>query len=395
MYSPIITIDPKKIARMMDTDAFEVPLKKFVQVFKQFEPSLFEEGNETELYKIIKNYSKNYPDKDVKWVIQKILPKYTAELRAKQSPIFEELDNLAENLPEEYKYQYKLLKAETRDRLDYKPIALKFSKKDFLYKLDKINEYHSKRKNPKIDRIMARLLEEAQRLPASAEPNSAIKQKQIIERINRILKSSILKDDEHLNKLIDNSKSRLNHEKVIVPFSRKNFIYDIDKMLKELPDKNLCRKMIAQAEKLPTSSNSLAAFIVKLRNESSERVAYKILDPSMASVEHILPASCGGPDEMKNFGCASRKMNTERGNMNFEKWLKRYPNIGKYCQRQVDKYIELANSGIFGGDSKKLQIIEDFKQSIKTQSNDKIILDTSRLNPPPVQPKSDCTVKKV
>ena len=57
MYSPIITIDPKKIARMMDTDAFEVPLKKFVQVFKQFEPSLFEEGNETELYKIIKNYS--------------------------------------------------------------------------------------------------------------------------------------------------------------------------------------------------------------------------------------------------------------------------------------------------------------------------------------------------
>ena len=33
MYSPIITIDPKKIARMMDTDAFEVPLKKFIQIF--------------------------------------------------------------------------------------------------------------------------------------------------------------------------------------------------------------------------------------------------------------------------------------------------------------------------------------------------------------------------
>ena len=225
-------------------------------------------------------------------------------------------------------------------------------------------------------------------------PYTTLFRSQIINRIEKIIRASILSEDKHLNTLIDNSKNRLNRKKVIIPFSRKNFIYDIDKMLKELPDEDLHKKMIAQAEKLPSSSNSLPAFIVKLRNESSERVAYKILDPSMASVEHILPASCGGPDEMKNFGCASRKMNTKRGSINFVEWLKQYPNIEKYCQRQMDKYIELANAGMFNGDDKKLQLIDNFKNAIITQSEGQIILDTSKFNPPP-PPIFTVPVKKV
>ena len=50
LYSEIITVDPKRVAKMMKTDAFEVPLKKFVQVFKPFEVSLFKDTNETKLY---------------------------------------------------------------------------------------------------------------------------------------------------------------------------------------------------------------------------------------------------------------------------------------------------------------------------------------------------------
>ena len=140
LYSEIITIDPKRIAKLMKTDAFEVPMKKFMQVFKPFEESLFKDTNETKLYRIIKANSEKYPDMSVSELVQKIAPGHEKKLRSIQAPIFSEIDELAKSLPEEQRYAYKLLRAETQNKLDGKPIKARFSTKDFKYKLEKLRK---------------------------------------------------------------------------------------------------------------------------------------------------------------------------------------------------------------------------------------------------------------
>lgn len=382
LYSEIITVDPKRVAKMMKTDAFEVPLKKFMQVFKPFEQSLFKDTNETKLYEIIKEQSEVNPDMDVKGVVQKIAPVHLKRLRKKQGVIFKDLDELAQKLPESHRYRYKLLRSETQDKLDYKPVVVRFSSKEFKYKLSKIADFVSQRKDLKADKAMQRLIKEAEKLPSSSSYNAIEKQKKIIEDINILLQTSVLSKNEQLNDLITISRDRLNNKKVVVPFSRKNFLYDLDKLTSDISDKNLRDEMLNLAETLPTSSNSLSAFIVKIKNESSEKIAYRILDPSMASVEHLFPASHGGPDELYNFACASRKENTERGNLPFITQLKKRPLTKIYAQRQMDKYIELANQGVFKKCKMPLSYIDDFKNKIEELSNKRIVLDTSKLNPP-------------
>lgn len=380
LYSEIITVDPKRVAKMMKTDAFEVPLKKFVQVFKPFEVSLFKDTNETKLYEIIKEQSEINPDMDVKGVVKKIAPIHLKRLRKKQGVIFKDLDELAQKLPESHRYRYKLLRSETQDKLDYKPVVVRFSSKDFKYKLSKISEYISQRKDLKADKTMQRLIKEAEKLPSSSSYNAIEKQKKIIEDINILLQTSTLSKNEQLNDLINISRDRLNNKKVVVPFSRKNFLYDLDKLTSGIQDKALRDEMLDLAETLPTSSNSLSAFIVKIQNESSEKIAYRILDPSMASVEHLTPASLGGEDELYNFACASRKENTERGNLLFTTQLKKIPKTKVYAQKQMDRYIELANQGVFQKCKMPLSYIEDFKNKMYEKSQGRIVLDTSKLN---------------
>lgn len=381
LYSEIITVDPKRIAKMMKTDAFEVPLKKFIQVFKPFEVSLFKDTNETKLYEIIKEQAEANPDMDVKGVVQKIAPIHLKRLRKKQGVIFKDLDELAQKLPESHRYRYKLLRSETQDKLDYKPVVVRFSSKEFKYKLAKISEYVAQRKDLKSDKTMQRLIKEAEKLPSSSSYNAIEKQKKIIEDINILLQTSTLSKNEQLNDLIKVSRDRLNNKKVVVPFSRKNFLYDLDKLTSGIQDKALRDEMLNLAETLPSSSNSLSAFIVKIQNESSEKIAYRILDPSMASVEHLTPASLGGEDELYNFACASRKENTERGNLLFTTQLKKRPLTKIYAQRQMDKYIELANQGVFEKCKMPLSYIEDFKNKMNEKSQGRIVLDTSKLKP--------------
>lgn len=380
LYSEIITIDPKRIAKMMKTDAFEVPLKKFMQVFKPFEVSLFKDTNETRLYEIIKEHAEISPDIDVKGVVQKIAPVHLKRLRKKQGFIFKDLDELAQKLPESHRYRYKLLRAETQDKLDYKPVVVRFSSKEFKYKLSKIRDYVAQRKDLKSDSTMQKLIKEAESLPSSSSYNAIEKQKKIIENINILLQTSPLSKNEQLNDLIQVSRDRLNNKKVVVPFSRKTFLYELDKLTSDIPNKALRDEMLNLAETLPTSSNSLSAFIVKIQNETSEKIAYRILDPSMASVEHLTPASLGGEDELYNFACASRKENTERGNLLFATQLKKRPKTKIYAQKQMDKLIELANQGIFKKCKMPLSYIEDLKNTMYEKSQHRIVLDTSKLN---------------
>ncbi len=53
-------------------------------------------------------------------------------------------------------------------------------------------------------------------------------------------------------------------------------------------------------------------------------------------VEHILPQSKGGADEMYNFGGAGTRVNADRGNIDFVEQIKRMPETEQNSQK-IDK----------------------------------------------------------
>ena len=82
---------------------------------------------------------------------------------------------------------------------------------------------------------------------------------------------------------------------------------------------------------------------------------------------------------MKNYGGATSYINSKRGNIPFEEQLRKVPDTPIHCQNYVDRLIEYANAGIFEKENIDPIYIENFVDTIKQESNGKLILDTSKL----------------
>ena len=151
------------------------------------------------------------------------------------------------------------------------------------------------------------------------------------------------------------------------------------KLLEFLPDKKLKKKMLETAEKLPTSRENVSAYVMKYVNESSEKIIYRLLWPSMASIEHIYPRSCGGVDDISNFGGACTRENSDRKSLDFIEQIKLKPETKYNCQKYVNKLIELAKNGVFDELNIDIKYIEEFKNTIYEESQGQICLDISKL----------------
>lgn len=377
MYTGIPMIDPKILTKFIKAQVFNRPSSQLLQVLEPYKDRFV--GMEAKVFELITERAKIHPDKNIQELLKEVEPVYKRRLRKKQAPIFHDLEELARELPQKYHYKFKQLMVDTHKKLDEKPVIIPFSSYEFKYKLSKIKDDILKSENVKAKKVMNKLLKESKRFSNTTNANTIEHQKNVVDFIEIILRKSVLKNNEALKNLIEVSKSRLTKEEVIVPFSRKSFIYDIAKLIEDLPDKNLQEKFITTAQKLPTSQESMSAYVLKISAESPEKIGHRILWPYLASVEHILPRSCGGKDIMDNFGGASTRANSNRKSVDFVTHLKQHPEIRENCQKYVDKLIELYHDGVF----RKLNItpkyVIDFKKTILTQSNGMLNLDISKL----------------
>ena len=375
MYSGIEMIDPKSVTRMLKNGTFQKPVSRVIEVLTPYEKSIT--GIEAKVFDIIKETAQSSPDKNLHELMQEIAPRFKKRLRKKQIPVFQELTEASH----EYRYKFKQFMEDTNKKLNNEPIVVPFSSYEFKYKLDKIKEDIEKGENIKAIKVMNKLQKEANKFTNSTTANTIDRQKNTLSFMYKILKHSVLKENTALNNLFNTSKSRLNKERIVIPFNRKSFIYDLSKLIKDIPDQQLLEKMISIAQKLPTSKQSTSAYILKSLTASSDKIGYRLLWPSIASVEHIYPKSCGGPDLMYNFGGACCRENTERQNIDFMKQLKRCPQTKENCQKYIDKLIELANSGVFAKHNINVKYILDFKNTIYRQSRKTLNLDISKLKP--------------
>ena len=376
MYSGITMINPKVLSRMIKNETFFKPSSQVLEMLNRYDCY---DGMEKQMITLLMQRAKIHPEKTIHELLQEVEPVYRKRLYKKQAPVFYELKEIFDTLPEQYQEQFAQLLEKSEKKLSKKPVYEPFSSYEFKYKLAKIKETIVQSDNLKAKKVMNKLLKESKKLALETNTNTIDQQIQVVGMMDWVLKKSILKDNIELQELIATSKARLTNQEIVIPFSRKSFIYDLAKIIEPLNDEILEGKILDTAHKLPTSSQDFSAYVLKCSSEPSDKIGFRLLWPYLASVEHIHPRSCGGPDEMSNFGGATTRENSERKSIDFTEQMKRRSKTPIYCQKYVDRLIELYHQGVFEKHRINPKYIEDFKNAIYRESKGKIDLDISKM----------------
>lgn len=377
MYTGVDVIEPKILKNFMKKNLFNQSIANIIRELTPYENSLL--GQEKEIYGLIKFQAKHFPNAKVKDIINNIVPLYKRQLEKEQEPIFKTLIAYSFSLPEKQKNEFDEFMAKTYCKLRGIPIYERFSYKDYMYKFSKIAYDIKESSSKSTQNVFNKLIKLNNTLEPETNKQNIKKQRKIINKMLDTMVDTTLYEHDALRDLLENSLARLNSQKVLIPFTRKAFIYDLDQILKATNDNYLKDVFINIAKKLPTSKNNIYAYITKLSGESSEKIMQRLIWPSTGSIEHINPRSRGGKNKMKNYGVCCSVINSNRGNTPFPEQIEKVNDIAKYCQKYVDRLIELAHQGIFAKERINVKYIEEFKNTIAIESEGAIILDTSKL----------------
>lgn len=145
-----------------------------------------------------------------------------------------------------------------------------------------------------------------------------------------------------------------------------------------LDEKSEIEPILDIAIKLPTSKNSINAFIVKYHDRSEKEIGERLLNQSVGNIEHIHANSLGGENEAANFMFTTTALNSERGNMPIQSFMKLHPNIPKHCQEYTDDIINAGNKGRLK-DHEWYPYL--FKDTLEEESG--IVVDISKYKIPP------------
>lgn len=380
-YSDIVLVDTKDLELLLEHKVFSKPIRNIVRILKPYEKSLF--PIEKQVYRLMKRTARTNPKMYLDEFLHKLVPHHSKILLEQQRPVFEKLSTLALQMPKEQIVQYNKLLDVTNKKLINEPVIVPFSKKELLYKLKRIKERIVQKDNFKevsdIEKIIKKVEFFEDDMGKAKKPTNK-ELKQFYKTFIYFENSSLQKDKDMVD-LFNATKARLHRVPFEEKFKRKGFIHDLEKIVGQLQDTKLAHKMIQTARELPTSKNSLSAFVVKEANRSSSQIGYDLLADSVGSADHLVAAKAGGDSDIYNYVLASRRYNSERAHSKLSTIIEKDPNVRVYSQNQIDRLIELANSGIFKMCELSSSYILSVARRIKklSPSNDPLNLDTNKL----------------
>ena len=355
LYSDVILLPPGTINEILDANKFSPRLIDVLKQLKTHRDSLF--PVEKEFYNILREAAKKQPGTNLNTFVRSLVPKYHTQLFNTQQDIFERLNLYAPEIPSELLDKYNYLLYTTDEKLHNRQVIIPFSLKEFKYKLSKIGERIGFSGQTEASQTMKELIAVANSIadipkeqrsnPKFKSKKYEYKQKVMISRFQKILEHSVLKNDRDLLELLRISQQQIYKVPTIIPFNRKSFIYEIQKITSLLEDKHLARMIEKDAVSLPTSKEDICALVVKEAERSSDQIVYDLLHGSIGSIDHLLAAHKGGKSDILNYGLASSYMNSQKAHSSFETFIKHYPNVPKCIQRQINRLIQLANDGVF------------------------------------------------
>lgn len=389
LYSNIILMNPEDLRSIMKAHLSSMPLNKLVKKLNPYIDSMF--PIEREVFGMLKTEARIHPKTRLNEFIHKLVPEHSKKLRKLQRPIFEELNHTATSMPSDLLAEYNYLVHITNKKLYNEPVFVPFSIRGFQYKLEKIrkriNSTNNIYKKHDMDKLHT-IANSVTYVPKEKRCGQKFslkryerKQQQMILRFADYFNYSSLKDDRDLKELVEISKGQIFKVPVNIQFNRKSFIYDLQKITERLEDKKLARRMEQLAVSLPTSRDNISAFIMKAADRSAEQIVYDLLGGACGTVDHLLAAHNKGASSLANYGLASANKNSQKAHQSLAVLLEKNPDVRIYCQRQINRLIELANNKTF----KKIglgptYIISLAKKLEKLSSkNDPLILDTSKL----------------
>ena len=386
MYDGKIMIPAALFDSLLKSGVFQYPARYSVKFLKVFEESFSDIPYQ--VFQMVKKRASTHPDDDLQEIFQGLAKSHERKLRATQAPIFNDLIMLSEELPYKQQQAFDDLMYKTYNQLHGKPFKSTFDKTKFQYRLNKIREDMSDLGNARAAKIISKMIAESNNLPEKDNKEALAMQKEIINNLFELSQSNLyLKNYGPLQQLLASSIARLNKIELVIPFSRKAFIADLEEILENVRNDKLKKTMLAKAEELPTSKDAADAFILKYQDSPPDKIAYRLAHLRYSSVEHRIPKSKGGKDSMKNYSGASVVNNSKFGNEDLDKRVEEEPRTPENTQKQLDRFIELANKGKFRKHNIDLLYIIDYKNYTEQASKGLITLDISKLKEKPQKRK--------
>ena len=158
-------------------------------------------------------------------------------------------------------------------------------------------------------------------------------------------------------------------------FKRRTFVDSLEEIRPKENERDILDKIKDKALFLPTSGSSRNAFIVKYSTRTQTEIARRIFLGSTATIEHIVPASKGGTNNIGNFVLASANGNRYRENLPLEKYINRFPKIPTHFQKYIDDIIEAIHNGeLYGYEDYPFMV----KNRVMDESNGRIMLSLAK-----------------
>ena len=159
-------------------------------------------------------------------------------------------------------------------------------------------------------------------------------------------------------------------------FKRKTLLGSLDDIVTSNDkEEEVFAQLKDRAIYLPTSVTSENAFIVKYATRTQQEIAKRLLRVSIGTIEHIKPDSFGGENSINNFILVSGNANSTRANIPLKKFIDRFPDIPKNCQRYINQIIKIIQrGGLRGYELYPYKI----KQTLELESEGRINLDLSK-----------------
>lgn len=218
-----------------------------------------------------------------------------------------------------------------------------------------------------------------------AEVNLIVQQREILDKLNFISWELPEKKGMQLRQLIGETfetifKREPNPKK---RFKRKKVIESFDTFANTLYEPKLKKKIGNTIRDLPTSDNSINAFIVKYAPRTPEEIAMKLHREDFGTLEHIIPDSKGG--RLVIWECSED--NAARGNKHILEQLKEHPEMPDNLQKHFNRLIEIHNVEFELESKNKRNLLKSYIFSLQNEyamaSSGVIKPDISALGPIP------------
>ncbi len=421
MYTGQIMLSKGAYTKLLENNVFNLPLKKLIPILSKYENTMLK--TEHEFFNLMKKAERVNPNLKINDVISRNFIEHQKKLLNIQQPIFAELMQKACDLPKHKYDEFMDFMRETNKRIAKDPIISHFSEKEFIYKLQQVEKQIKSKNNYKETVAIRSIVREAKsifseqiqekkkfgrgteakklKMEYQLQPEVLKQNSQKFQKLQEMFENSVIRNNKDLRNIFDNTRAKIYGFPIIEPFKRQEFIYDLKNILKNLHDKDLEADMINIAHKLPTSLESVSAFIVKHIDDTPDKIGFYLIKDSLCSIEHLEPKTpreetvykihnkkkkkvkhdkCS-KNHLRNYGLCSVYINSKRTNVPFDEWIRQNPQTYKNCQKYVDRLIELYNEGIFEKVGLEKDYIYYFAKRVKELSPKEkpMVLDLSKL----------------